>query len=66
MVNKKISISATKFSHEIAETCVELIEAADSDIIIFSAKRNKEHITTSFTKADLHLLIEFLKLRGIE
>ena len=65
-MNKKLTITNAKFSHETAETSIELLEAAEKNILILSAKRNKEHITTSFTKADLQLLIEFLKTRGIE
>lgn len=65
-MNKKLTINDAKFSHETGETVVELIEGADKNILILSAKRNKEHVTTSFTKADLQLLIEFLKRRGIE
>lgn len=65
-MNKKLAITEDKFSHETSETILELIQAADKNILILSVKRNKEHITTSFTKADLQLLIEFLKTRGIE
>ncbi len=65
-MNKKMTVTSSKFSYEKEETVVELIEAADKNILILSAKRNKEHITTSFTKADLQLLVEFLNLRGIE
>ncbi len=63
---KKVEISVSKFLHEINGTSIELVEAMDKNILILSAKGNKQHITTSFTKADLLLFIEFLKLRGIE
>jgi hypothetical protein len=65
-VNKKVAVSSAKFLHERDDAYFELTEAADKNILVVSLKRNKDHITTSFTKADLQFLFEFLKLRGIE
>lgn len=65
-MNKKIEITDSKFLHEKDGTSVELIEAIDKNILVLSIKGNKQHLTTSFTKADLLLITEFLKLRGIE
>lgn len=66
LVIKKVEVSVLKFLHEKNGTSIELVEAMDKSILVLSAKGNKQHITTSLTKADLLLLIEFLKLRGIE
>jgi hypothetical protein len=65
-MGKKLTVTDSKFSHETGETTVELIEAADKGILILSVKRDKQHITTSLSKADLHILLEFFKLRGVE
>ena len=65
-MDKKVTVNSTKFSHQLGDSLIEFIEAADSEKIIVSAKRNKEQITTTLTKADLFLLVEFLKNRGIK
>ena len=65
-MDKNVIVNSTKFSHQLGDNLIEFIEAADSEKIIVSAKRNKEQITTTLTKADLFLLVEFLKNRGIK
>jgi hypothetical protein len=65
-MDKKISSNEKLFSHQLGDSLIELREAADQDILVLSMKRNKEHLTTSLTKADLYILAEFLKLRGIK
>lgn len=64
-MTKKIEITPLTFSHQTQHTVLELIEAMDKDVLILSIKENKQQITTSLTRADLLLLIEFFKLRGI-
>ena len=65
-MNKKVEINPLKFLHENDGTLLELLEAIDKNVLILSIKGNKQHVTTSLTKADLLLIVEFFKLRGVE
>jgi hypothetical protein len=66
LMDKKLIANEKLFSIQNGDNLLELREALDTDVLVVSMKRNKDHMTTSLSKADLYILLEFLKTRGIK
>lgn len=65
-MNKIISIDDNTFKHKTKLTEFALKTSIDDNVLVVSIKQDKTELTTSLTKADILLLLEYLKLRGIK
>lgn len=65
-MNKTLSIDKNNFKHKTDISELAFKASIDENILIVSLKQDKVELTTSLTKSDIFVLLEYLKLKGFE
>lgn len=65
-MNKIISVDTNNYKHKTHFSEFAVKSSIDENIMIIVLKQDKVELTTNLTRADICVLLEFLKQKGFE